>query len=92
MYELYNKAGDDYKIATYEYMEKLIKSEQVPTSFLDTYLTQSWKWKRSLDAIYSYEILEKQVIRSLSYRKHEKGYCQCLPKKSTGRYARSNEC
>ena len=40
MYELYNKAGVSYKVATYEYMKKLIKSEQVPTSFFDTYLTQ----------------------------------------------------
>ena len=47
MYELYNKAGDGYKVATYEYMKKLIKSEQVPTSFLDTYLTQLWKGKGS---------------------------------------------
>ena len=47
MYELYNKAGDDYKNATYEYMKKLIKSEQVPTAFLDTYLTQLWKGKGS---------------------------------------------
>ena len=47
MYELYNKAGDSYKVATYEYMKKLIKSEQVPTSFLDTYLTQLWKGKGS---------------------------------------------
>ena len=28
-------------------MKKLIKSEQVPTSFLDTYLTQLWKGKGS---------------------------------------------
>ena len=47
MYELYNKAGDDYKITSYEYMKKLIKSEQVPASFLDTYLTQLWKGKGS---------------------------------------------
>ena len=47
MYELYNKAGESYKVATYEYMKKLIKSEQVPTSFLDTYLTQLWKGKGS---------------------------------------------
>ena len=47
MYELYNRAGDGYKGVTYEYMKKLIKSEQVPTSFLDTYLTQLWKGKGS---------------------------------------------
>ena len=47
MHELYNKAGDSYKVATYEYMKKLIKSEQVDTSFLDTYLTQQWKGKGS---------------------------------------------
>ena len=45
MYELYNKVCESYKVATYEYMKKLIKSEQVPTSFLDTYLTQLWKGK-----------------------------------------------
>merc|ERR1711983_356668 len=47
MYELYNKAGADYKMVTFDYMKKLIKSEQVPTSFLDTYLTQLWKGKGS---------------------------------------------
>ena len=35
-----NQISLRYKVATYEYMKKLIKSEQVPTSFLDTYLTQ----------------------------------------------------
>ena len=33
MYELYNKAGADYKMVTFDYMKKLIRSEQVPTSF-----------------------------------------------------------
>ena len=47
MYELYNKAGADYKMVTFDYMKKLIRSEQVPTSFLDTYLTQLWKGKGS---------------------------------------------
>ena len=47
MYELYNKAGDDYKIATFEYMKKLIKSEEVPRIFLNTTLTQIWKGKGS---------------------------------------------
>ena len=47
MYELYNKSGDGYKAATFEYMKRLIRTEQVPTSFLETYLTQLWKGKGS---------------------------------------------
>ena len=47
MFDLYNKAGDDYKYAIYQYMKKLIKSEDVPRVFLDTTLTQIWKGKGS---------------------------------------------
>ena len=47
MYDLYNKAGDDYKWAIFEYMKRLVKSEDVPRIFLNTTLTQIWKGKGS---------------------------------------------
>ena len=47
LYNLFNKAGDEYKNAIFEYMAKMIKTERIPKSFLNTSLTQIWKKKGS---------------------------------------------
>jgi len=47
LYNLFNRAGEDYKEAIFEYMAKLIKTESIPKSFLNTSLTQIWKKKGS---------------------------------------------
>ena len=47
MYKLYNQAGQEYKLAIFEYMKKVIKSEQIPQKYKATTLTQIWKGKGS---------------------------------------------
>ena len=47
MYKLFNKAGIAYKVAIFEFMKKVIKSEIVPQSYKFTTLTQIWKGKGS---------------------------------------------
>ena len=47
LYNMFNKAGTEYKDAIFEYMAKLIKYEKIPKSFLNTSLTQIWKKKGS---------------------------------------------
>ena len=47
MYKLFNKAGIAYKVAIFEFMKKIIKSEIVPQSYKFTTLTQIWKGKGS---------------------------------------------
>ena len=45
LFNLYNKAGNEYKEAIFEFMAKLIRTEKIPKCFLDTSLTQIWKKK-----------------------------------------------
>ena len=47
LFNLYNKAGNEYKEAIFEFMAKLIRTEKIPKCFLDTSLTQIWKKKGS---------------------------------------------
>ena len=47
VYILFTKAGNKYKNAIFQYMKKLIKTEQVPGCFKETSLTQIWKKKGS---------------------------------------------
>ena len=47
LFNLYNKAGNEYKDAIFEFMAKLIRTEKIPKCFLDTSLTQIWKKKGS---------------------------------------------
>ena len=47
LYNLFNKAGAEYKDAIFLFMAKLIKTEKIPKCFLNTSLTQIWKKKGS---------------------------------------------
>ena len=46
-YKLFNKAGESYKWAIFDIMEKIVKTEQIPEIFRDTSLIQIWKKKGS---------------------------------------------
>ena len=47
VFNLFNRAGPAYKEATFQYMAKLIKKEEVPRDFSKTTLFQIWKKKGS---------------------------------------------
>ena len=47
MFDMLNKAGHDYKMATFKLMKRLIEKEEIPRQYDYTCLTQIWKKKGS---------------------------------------------
>ena len=71
------KSGAKYKFAIYKYLELIVKTENIPDSFLDTSMTMIWKKKGSpLDLNnmrfihgkeYRPRVLEAIVVEKMKY-------------------------